>query len=308
MAEENLNPLLTMFVGPPGSGKSTQAHDYLKAHNNRSDLVRISQDDQGKKEHMALFHQSVNARKDIVVDRMNFDTKQRNRYLDVAKKAGYDTRIIVLHVSQYECMKRIRSRKDHPTIKTEDDAFNAVTFFFKNYERVQDSEADEVIRMGWKPYGSTRAIVCDLDGTMANVEHRRKYVRPDNLPEGKKFRPNWKKFFDEMINDGVNLWCSEIVSMMSERYPIIYATGRPGDYVEHTELWLNEQQLRFSGDFLFMRPEGDYRKDSVIKEIILEFEIKTRYDILFILDDRKQVVDMWRSHGYTVLQCDPGEF
>lgn len=305
MASE-LNPIITILVGPPGCGKSTWALDYLQAHWNRDTLVRINQDEQGKQQHHEIFNQALADRKDIVVDRMNFDTKQRNRYLNPAKQAGYDTRIIVFHTPMEECLQRCNGRTNHPTIKNKQDAQKAVSFFFKNYERVQDSEADEVLRQGWKPRKFAKAIVCDLDGTMANVEHRRGYVRADDLADGEKFRPNWKKFFEEMVNDPVNEWCREITSMMTERYPIIFATGRPADYEEHTKLWLDMNNLY--GQFLFMRQAGDYRKDSIVKEIILEFEIKPRYNILFVLDDRQQVVDMWRKHGYTVLQCDAGEF
>jgi hypothetical protein len=31
-------------------------------------------------------------------------------------------------------------------------------------------------------------------------------------------------------------------------------------------------------------------------------------DILFAVDDRQQVVDMWRRNGITCLQCDEGQF
>ena len=57
-----------------------------------------------------------------------------------------------------------------------------------------------------------------------------------------------------------------------------------------------------------MRPRFDCRKDDIVKEIILEFEILPRYKPHFVLDDRQQVVDMWRKRGLTVLQCDEGNF
>ena len=115
-------------------------------------------------------------------------------------------------------------------------------------------------------------------------------------------------FFDGMVDDTVNEWCRVLISNMSETYPIIYATGRAGEYSDITEMWLQENGLRMAGSLLFSRLPGDHRKDSIVKEIILEFEIKTRYGILFVVDDRKQVVDMWRSHGNVVLQCDVGDF
>ena len=298
-----LNPLIILMVGPPGSGKSTGAQEYLEAHGNRDDLVRVSQDDQGKQGHMGVFEEALAARKDILVDRMGFDKNQRNRYLDPAKKAGYDTRIVVLHVPMETCLERCKSRANHPTIKTDEDAENAVTFFFRKYERVESEEADEVIRTGWVGADAVKCVVSDLDGTLANVDHRRHYVRRE-----KPLKPNWVMFFEKMIDDPVNEWCRILLESMKETYPIVYATGRPGDYKEHTELWLQENRLRYPGSSLFTRLAKDHRKDDVVKEIILEFEIKTRYDILFVVDDRQQVVDMWRKHGYIVLQCAKGDF
>lgn len=318
-----LKPLITILVGPPGSGKSSWAEGYLEAHNHREDLVYINQDTQGKEGHMELFTKAIAEGKDVVVDRMNFSRKQRNRYLEPARKKKYDTRIVVFHVPFQTCLERVLARKDHPTIKTEEDANNAVYFFFKNYGRVKDKEADEVIRQGWvSPAGkdTTKVIVCDLDGTLANVEHRRHFVRPpepvevhahgiveiENPPP--KFKPNWKAFFDGMVDDSVNEWCRAILRSLSDTYRVVYATGRPADYKEYTQMWLSENALRFPGSELFMRLAGDFRRDDDVKEIILEFEIKTRWDVLFVLDDRQQVVDMWRKHGYTVLQCDKGDF
>lgn len=288
---------LILLVGVPGSGKSAICKDY-------PNYVRINQDDQGK-EHLRLFNAAISNGDNIIIDRMNFDKKQRNRYLSAAQQNGYHTIIKVLHVPRITCEDRCRARKDHPTVKTEQDIQEAIGFFFRKYERVEDSEADCVDRLGWDNSG-IKVVVCDLDGTLANVEHRRPLVNPDT--KSIDFKPHWAKFFREMVNDDVNLWCAELLYGMSERYPIIYATGRPYEYYKETLDWLDSNCLRFPGDNIFFRPLKDHRKDNIIKEIILEFEIKPRYDILFVVDDRKQVVDMWRHHGYTVLQCDNGDF
>ena len=57
-----------------------------------------------------------------------------------------------------------------------------------------------------------------------------------------------------------------------------------------------------------MRQRDDFRPDNIVKEMILDFEILTRYTPYFMIDDRKQVVDMWRKRGYTCLACAEGDF
>jgi hypothetical protein len=320
-----MKPLITILVGPPGSGKSTWANNYLKTHGYRDSLVYINQDTQGKEDHKKLFLQAIADKKDIVVDRMNFSKKQRNIYLEPAKQAKYDTRIIVFHESYENCLDRCKAREDHPTITTKEDVEKAVHFFFTHYGRVKDCEADEVMRLGWADISAEKVIVCDLDGTLANVDHRRHFVRPPepvNKPTHrlaieeetseppKKFKPNWMGFFEAMTDDPVNEWCRSLLSAMNKDYRIVYATGRPADYSRHTTTWLTYNNLWFNKHTtqLYMRNKKDYRSDDQIKEIILDFELKTRYNILFVVDDRQQVVDMWRKHGYTVLQCDKGDF
>jgi hypothetical protein len=48
-------------------------------------------------------------------------------------------------------------------------------------------------------------------------------------------------------------------------------------------------------DELLMRKTGDNRKDSIIKKEIFMEHVQNKYFIEFILDDRNQVVDMWRN-------------
>jgi hypothetical protein len=57
-----------------------------------------------------------------------------------------------------------------------------------------------------------------------------------------------------------------------------------------------------------MRPTGDNRKDSLVKEEILRNEILPNYYVEFALDDRQQVVDHLRGMGLTVFQVAPGNY
>jgi len=59
---------------------------------------------------------------------------------------------------------------------------------------------------------------------------------------------------------------------------------------------------------LFMRPDGDFRADNIVKQEIYDTHIKGKHDVLFVMDDRQQVVDMWRRNGLTCFQVAEGNF
>ncbi len=286
---------LVMFVGPCGSGKSTQALAYEK-----NGWIRVNQDSQGKSGHIQVFEEAMSHGRDIVIDRMGFSKGQRDRYLLPAKAKGYETSIVVLHESYITCLNRCLARQDHETIKDEDSARSALNMFFSKYERVQDSEADQVVRV-WPEGGGRTAIVVDLDGTMCNVDHRLHYVRGDK-------RKDWGSFFKEMVNDIPNDWCFELVNKFKFDYQIVFCSGRPDSWKPQTIEWLTKYGVDPSQYTLFMRPRSDSREDSIAKEIILDFELLTRYNLFFFVDDRARVVDMYRSRGFTVLQCAKGNF
>lgn len=295
---------LTVLVGPPGSGKSTLAKRYVALGS-----TYINQDSQGK-DHLRLFEEATYAGRDVLVDRMGFSKAQRDRYLDPAKKLGYKTKIIVLHQPYDVCLERVLARKDHETIKDEHAARSALATFFGKYERPQPGEADE-IQFVYPEGDKPSAIICDLDGTLCKIDHRLHFVR---RPQGE--RKDWKGFFDNMLADEVNEWCASILVAMAEKgHKIVYCSGRPDDRRVDTESWLRSSELDDLNQrgfdpnlILYMRPRNDSRDDSIVKEIILDFEILTRFAPYFMIDDRKRVVDMWRKRGFTCLHCAEGNF
>lgn len=285
---------IIILCGPPGSGKSTLSRTF------GSKYMRISQDELGKDEHLIVFNNALAAKHSIIIDRMSFSKEQRARYLIGAKEAGYKTKIIVLHENFDTCLERMKKREFHPTIKDEKTARKVLHFFFSKYERPTPDEADE-IEFRYPKNITEKAVIVDIDGTAANIDHRLHYVHP--VPGKKK---DWKSFSENADKDQVNDWCRDIVNSMNEYFPIIFCSGRTDTYRELTEKWLNDNVFYYN--HLFMRPRDDYRNDTIIKQIILDFEIKTRYIPHMAIDDRPSVCRMWRENGITVLQCNDKEF
>ena len=144
-----------------------------------------------------------------------------------------------------------------------------------------------------------KGIIVDLDGTIANVSHRVHHL--------KKEVPDKGAFNDAMGEDGVNQWCLEIVNAMrNQGYKIILVTGRRKKYHDKTVNWLREKGVIY--DQLYMRLEGEKLPDAPMKKKIYREYIEKEIDILFILEDRLSVVEMWREIGLVCLQCDVGNF
>lgn len=145
-------------------------------------------------------------------------------------------------------------------------------------------------------------IICDLDGTLADCEHRVHHVK--SKPK------NWDAFFAGVRDDGVNYPVLHVLDKFMNyegwQYNVIFCSGRPERCRADTEWWLREV-CGISDFILFMRKDGDFRADNIVKQEILDKHIdKSR--VLFVLDDRQEVVDMWRRNGLTCFQVAEGNF
>lgn len=142
-----------------------------------------------------------------------------------------------------------------------------------------------------------KAIICDLDGCLCLFDRDKK-------------NPYDRDFENDTENSAVIdvLWRIDINNFNGEGEwtDIIFVSGRVDKFREVTRKWLDDRGFKIYP--LFMRKDKDMRKDVIIKQEIYETEIKGKYDILFVFDDRKQVVGLWRSLGLTCFQVAEGNF
>jgi phosphoglycolate phosphatase-like HAD superfamily hydrolase len=145
-----------------------------------------------------------------------------------------------------------------------------------------------------------KTVIFDIDGTLADIEHRRVYLDGD--------RPNWTKFNAHMGDDTPNIPVVELYHTLwaSGTYDLQIVTGRNEAFRKVTETWLTWNEIPFNR--VTMRADKDNRPDNIIKAEILQMMLAEGRDIAFAVDDRQQVVDMWRENGVTCLQCDVGDF
>ena len=134
------------------------------------------------------------------------------------------------------------------------------------------------------------AIVVDLDGTLAIHQGRSPF--------------DWNLVHTDAPNDSV---VSVVKAMAAAGYAVVYCSGRDAVCREATEAWI-EEHVGIAGP-LYMRARGDNRKDAVIKRELYETHIEPAYRVAFVLDDRDQVVEVWRNElGLTCFQVAPGSF
>jgi hypothetical protein len=135
--------------------------------------------------------------------------------------------------------------------------------------------------------------IVDLDGTLADLTHRLHLVRQP--------KPDWDLFYQLAGEDSVNEWCRILINAMrSFGYPVLLVSARPASITKMTQDWLEKHYVEYD-DLILLRGEKDYTKDDDLKMAWLKEFGKEK--ILFVVDDRRRVVDMWRQAGLVCLQC-----
>ena len=278
---------ILMLKGLPASGKSTYAKELVSKNHN---WVRVNKDDlrammnngefSGKLEKQVvktereIAENALKLGKNVVIDDTNFNPTHEEYFRQLAKTYKAEFEIKFFDTPLEICMVRDNKRLNGV-------GEMVIRKMYNQYLKPQPAvyEHNKNLRT---------AIMCDIDGTLAHMIDRSPY--------------DWGR----VDTDEVDLTIKNLLDVLKDKYFIILVSGRDEVCREKTEKWLRGNDITYG--MLLMRPENDIRKDSIVKRELFERYIRDYYNIEFVLDDRNQVVEMWRSLGLKCLQVAEGDF
>lgn len=280
---------MIIMQGLPASGKSTRAEELLKEMGNG---VRIN--------------------KDLLRTMLHFDKfSGRNEGLtrDAARRlARYflmnGTNVIIddtnLNPSTLQSWKDLAKELEAKCV-IEEVLTDTMTCVLRDNAR-PDPVGGTVIKNMALQYGLLKIegdiVICDIDGTIADTEHRVHFVQGE--------KKGWKSFFEAMDEDPVR---KDVQEMLIDHYnkgrTIVFLSGRPDTYKDRTLKWLEKHNLTFAFT-LIMRRADDKRDDTEVKAQMLDTYFKDQSRIVQVIDDRPSVIEMWRAKGLPVLDVGKG--
>jgi len=108
-------PFMLILVGLPGSGKSTIARTMCDAMPHT--YVRVNQDQLGNRRACEdLARDTLKGGRSAIIDRCNFDGRQRSHFFDIAREARVAVDGIVLMPPPELCVRRCEERQHHETV------------------------------------------------------------------------------------------------------------------------------------------------------------------------------------------------
>jgi hypothetical protein len=148
-------------------------------------------------------------------------------------------------------------------------------------------------------------ILFDIDGTLADCSGRKHFI--ETRPK------DWDAFFEACDDDELIHHMGVLFNTLNrvKDIRILFATGRPERLRDKTVAWLDDNLDADAHDHdrLYMRADGDFRPDHVVKSEILDRIIDDwGRKPLMVFDDRSSVVHMWRMRGIPCLQVAEGDF
>ena len=295
---------LLITRGLPASGKTTFARKLQPnvVRVNRDDLRRMlhgqrlfTQWAEGQVTHAqrAAVEALLRAHADVIVDDTNLRAKTVREWAELAARFGATFEVHdFTDVPLEECIRRDADRD--PADQVGADAI----------KRMHDrylAGRNLPLPVPWVDPGGPgvvyrpdpdlpAAVLVDIDGTVALMAGRGPY--------------DWSRVGSDAPNPAV---ITAVRAMHAAGHAIVFCSGRDEVCRAETEAWL-ELYVDVPYEALFMRPEGDNRKDAVVKREIFDADVRDRWRIVGVFDDRQQVVRMWRSIGLTVFQVAEGDF
>ena len=278
-----------VYQGLPSSGKSSAACKLIDENPGKykrvnKDLLRKMLDNShySKDNEKFVLHlqdmiilEALKEGKHVIVDNTNLLPAHIDRIKQLVKglaEVWVDDSF--LKVSVEECIKRDLQR-------LESVGKDVIMQMYNKYLKVEPTPVKYV-------EGLPDAVIFDMDGTLSLLNGRNPYdasTCEQDLP---------------------NPQVVELYHLYKDKYKIILCSGREDKYREQTKKWLANNNIEYA--HLYMRNSDDFRKDSIIKTEIYEKFIAPNYNVKVVVDDRAQVIKVWRELGFTVFQVAEGDF
>lgn len=133
------------------------------------------------------------------------------------------------------------------------------------------------------PLDKPDAIIVDIDGTVAEVDGRSPYD------------------YTLVSTDKPKQWVIDLVEGAERNGElVILMSGRDSMCRPDTIKWIRSN-TNLTAFKLYMRAEGDQRMDAIVKLELFNQHIRDNYNVKYCVDDRAQVIKMYRSIGLNVL-------
>lgn len=295
---------IIMTIGLPASGKSTWAREFIKEN---KDFVIISKDNfrnevllqHGKKwsrenedlyvlpHWIKLINDTLKSGKSVISEDTNLAKRNRLilKELSIKHKVELQEKSF-LDVPIEVCIDRDSKRESSFKVGREKINQMYKTHILPELRKISHENLSKVCKT-YDESDNKKTIICDIDGTVALIGDRSPF--------------EWQKVdLDKPINQVLDVLKSLQKAM---NYKLIFVSGRDEECREKTETWLqNVAQISF--DALYMRKNKDYRGDYLVKEEIYQTILKEKYNIAFVIDDRPQVVKVWKKLGLFVFDVN----
>lgn len=306
-----------ILKGLPASGKSTFAKKLVSGdiqamgnnwkRVNKDDLRAMIDNSHWSKQNERLvlairdliIVEALSAGANVVVDDTNLDPRHETAIRELVASFKPTIEIKTFYdVTVEQCLER-NIKRANPVRE------HVIWDMYNRYLR----KADEVVVNDSSvkytpPAGKPKAILVDVDGTLAHM------TAEGRLRFGRQAPFMWGNVMEDAVDEVVaNLVRNYYERDVMDDNPaqVIIMSGRDSVCRDLTEDWLKANKIPY--DQIFMRKKGDSRKDNIVKRELFDEHIRDFYQVEYVLDDRDQVVEMWRNElGLKVLQVAAGAF
>lgn len=277
--------LVLVSRGLPASGKSTWAWqlqqqvgiDRLKIVTKDKIRAMVNNGQWDKKSEKftiavrdSIIRQALRDGFSIVVDDTNFGKHEEDiRALVSSNSQKFDYEVVVVDFTDIpleECIKRDKARER--TVGED-----VIRRMYNQYIRKPIDPAPIDLKLPW-------CTLVDIDGTVAKMHDRGPF--------------EWHKVGQDKPRHHV--LDAAIGTTIHGQSELIFLSGRDGICRPQTEAWI-DLHTGIKSPRLFMRPQGDCRPDTEVKEEIYRREILGKYNVTAVFDDRAQVCRMWKELG-----------